>query len=51
MDSRPFAHTRYRLSFRVVPYSKRPLIEDPKKYFDTITTLINLLTSISRRFH
>src|ERR1700754_2183633 len=28
-----------------------PSYEDPKKYFDTITTLINLLTSISRRFH
>ncbi len=34
--------TRYRLSFRVVPYSKA-IFRSLKKYIDTITTLIHLL--------
>src|ERR1700749_3137876 len=36
-------HIRYRLSIRVVPYS-RAVFRQPLKYFDTITTLIHLLT-------
>src|SRR3984885_3759046 len=43
----PNSHIRYRLSIRVVPYSKA-VFRQPLKYFDTITTLIHLLPHPSR---